>query len=245
MTDSRRQRPRILIIDDDVELVGMLCEYLDREGFDAEACHDGDQALSTLRTNSFDLAILDVMLPGQTGLELLRHIAPQHPGLGVIMLTARGDAVDRILGLELGADDYLPKPFDPRELAARLRAILRRRETSTSELQTPEPITHSAKLILGSLQLDTSRKIASANGQSLVLTAAEFRVLQRLLESPGVPVDRESLTVHALGRHLTLYDRSIDTHISNLRRKLEKAGIHDVMIQSVRGAGYEILERQE
>lgn len=245
MTDQPRQRPRILIVDDDVELVGMLHEYLDREGFDTYACHDGEQALSTLRTNSFDLAILDVMLPGRTGLELLRHVVPHHPGLGVIMLTARGDAVDRILGLELGADDYLPKPFDPRELSARIRAILRRRDTSSPELQTPESITQPAIRRLGGLQLDSSRKSAMANGQSLSLTAAEFRVLQRLLESPGLPVDRESLTAYALGRNLTLYDRSIDTHISNLRRKLERAGLQDVMIQSVRGAGYEILERKE
>lgn len=220
----------------------MLREYLQRDGFETESCHDGEQALSLLDSKIFDLAILDIMLPGRTGLELLRHIGPHHPSIGVIMLTARGDAVDRILGLELGADDYLPKPFDPRELSARLRAILRRREAMLPETQAASSTSKLASLTLGGLQLDPLRKSVSANGQSLNLTVAEFRLLQRLLESPRTPVDRQTLTAHALGRNLTLYDRSVDTHISNLRRKLERAGINDIVIQSVRGAGYEILE---
>jgi two-component system response regulator CpxR len=244
MTSSDSHRARILIVDDDTELVDMLAQYLAREGFSISACHEGNQALTLLAAEAFDLLILDVMLPGRNGLELLRQISPLYPALGVVMLTARGDAVDRILGLELGADDYLPKPFDPRELSARIRAVLRRREAIAREPTRHDTATAPRRILLGALQLDLERKQAWAHDQILPLTAAEFRVLQCLLQSLGSAVDRDTLTNVALGRKLTLYDRSIDTHISNLRRKLERSGATNILIQSVRGAGYEILERQ-
>lgn len=245
MTSSDSHRARILIVDDDTELVDMLAQYLAREGFSISACHEGNQALTLLGAEAFDVLILDVMLPGRNGLELLRQISPLYPALGVVMLTARGDAVDRILGLELGADDYLPKPFDPRELSARIRAVLRRREAIARESTRHDAATAPRRILsLGALQLDFERKQARAHDQILPLTAAEFRVLQCLLQSLGSAVDRDTLTNVALGRKLTLYDRSIDTHISNLRRKLERSGVTHILIQSVRGAGYEILERQ-
>lgn len=245
MTADTSPRTRLLIVDDDSELVDMLEQYLEREGFETHSARDGHQALSTLAAASFDLLILDVMLPGKNGLELLRHITPQYPKLAVIMLTARGDAVDRIVGLELGADDYLPKPFDPRELSARIRAILRRRALAAGEPHTPASEEPAGGTRLGTLHLDLARKQALTKGKALPLTAAEFRVLHCLLQSPATPVDRETLTLRALGRKLALYDRSVDTHVSNLRRKLELGGVTDVLIQSVRGAGYEIVERPE
>lgn len=237
MGSSDLRPSKVLIVDDDVELVHMLSEYLQRDGFTVRSCHDANQALADLAGNPIDLMILDVMLPGRSGLDLLRQLVPDYPALGIIMLTARGDAIDRIVGLELGADDYLPKPFDPRELSARIRAVLRRRETSA------ENEDRDASVEFGSLRLDLTHKQARVRDQKLSLTAAEFRVLYRLIQSHGKAVARDELTEYALGRKLTLYDRSIDTHVSNLRRKLDQAGAKDIVIQSVRSAGYEIMER--
>jgi two-component system response regulator CpxR len=157
------------------------------------------------------------------------------------MLTARGEAIDRILGLELGADDYLPKPFDPRELAARVRAILRRAATVGDNTQSSES---ADSFFVGTLRMDIRRRRATLGGAPLELTGAEFRVLQHLAESRGQPVDRRLLTERALGRTLTLYDRSIDTHVSNLRRKLERQGRSGFEIRSVRGTGYELIETE-
>ena len=237
LSPSDRSQAHILIVDDDEELVHMLCEYLRRDGFTVESCHDAEQAIPHLASTSTDLVILDVMLPGRSGLDLLRQLVPQYPTVGFIMLTARGDAVDRIVGLELGADDYLPKPFDPRELSARIRAVLRRRDPSGG---TPD---RSMQSVFGCLNLDLAHKQARVHDQTLSLTTAEFRVLHRLIQTPGEAVARSTLTEYALGRMLTLYDRSIDTHVSNLRRKLEQAGAKDIRIQSVRGSGYEIMKQ--
>ncbi|MBM4198972.1 MAG: response regulator, partial [Gammaproteobacteria bacterium] len=167
------------------------------------------------------------------------QLRQRKPRLPVLMLTARGEAIDRILGLELGADDYLPKPFDPRELAARIRAILRRVETAgdhSASAEGPE------NLLIGALKLDVRRRRLTLGSTALELTGAEFRVLQQLAASRGQPVDRRLLTARALGRTLTLYDRSIDTHVSNLRRKLERQGQSGIEIRSVRGTGYELIE---
>lgn len=229
----------ILIVDDDRDLASMLAEFLGHEGFQLAAVPDGGSALELIAERPFDLVILDVMLPGSSGFDVLREIRQRKPRLPVLMLTARGEAIDRILGLELGADDYLPKPFDPRELAARVRAILRRAAASgdnATGIASPE------SLDIGVLKIDLRRRRATVGSTVIDLTGAEFRVLQHLAESLGQPVDRRLLTERALGRKLTLYDRSIDTHVSNLRRKLERQGRSGVEIRSVRGTGYELIE---
>ena len=195
----------------------MLQEFLASEGFEVDCAADAASGLAAIRERPADLLVLDVMLPGSSGFDLLRSLRQSHPRLPVLMLTARGEAVDRILGLELGADDYLAKPFDPRELAARLRAIHRRAQSTTND-------TAQTIIELGKLKIDDRRRRATWADAALDLTAAELRIITLLAKAAGQPIDRAELTEHALGRKLTLYDRSIDTHISNLRRKLAQAG---------------------
>ncbi|NBP06906.1 MAG: DNA-binding response regulator [Gammaproteobacteria bacterium] len=231
----------ILIVDDDRDLSSMLAEFLGHEGFQVATIEEGGGALGLIAERPFDLVILDVMLPGSSGFDVLREIRQRKPRLPVLMLTARGEAIDRILGLELGADDYLPKPFDPRELAARVRAILRRAATVGDNTQSSES---ADSFFVGTLRMDIRRRRATLGGAPLELTGAEFRVLQHLAESRGQPVERRLLTERALGRTLTLYDRSIDTHVSNLRRKLERQGRSGFEIRSVRGTGYELIETE-
>ncbi len=231
----------ILIVDDDRDLSSMLAEFLGHEGFQVATIEEGGGALGLIAERPFDLVILDVMLPGSSGFDVLREIRQRKPRLPVLMLTARGEAIDRILGLELGADDYLPKPFDPRELAARVRAILRRAAPVGDNTQSSES---ADSFFVGTLRMDIRRRRATLGGAPLELTGAEFRVLQHLAESRGQPVDRRLLTERALGRTLTLYDRSIDTHVSNLRRKLERQGRSGFEIRSVRGTGYELIETE-
>ena len=222
---------RILLVDDDRELTTMLCEYLGREGFVVDVCHDGSEAAALLaRGTQCNLVVLDVMLPGTNGLDVLRGLRAQHATPPVLMLTARGDDVDRIVGLELGADDYLPKPFNPRELVARLRAILRR---GTERPAPAEEVVH-----IPPIRLDTPRHTVKVRDTVVVLTGAEFRVLEVLMRSVGRVVSREQLTEQALGRPLELYDRSVDTHVSNLRRKLGLVPPDDPEIRGIRGAGY-------
>ena len=220
----------ILIIDDDRELCCLLAEFLQLEGFTSNAVHDGAAAVSHCRENDYDAIVLDVMLPGLQGLEVLRSLR-QFTATPVLMLTARGEDTDRIVGLEMGADDYLPKPCNPRELAARLRAILRRSRGAGDDLQ-------GAELVAGQTRLNTAERRATHAGTALQLTSAEFNVLAVLLARAGSVVDKELLCRQALGRGLTAYDRSIDVHISKLRRKLAAAG-GDNLIVSVRGSGYQ------
>ena len=229
---------RVLIIDDDRDLAAMLGEFLQREGYAVEAHHGADAGVAALRAAEPDLLILDVMLPERSGLDVLRELRLASSRLPVMMLTARGDPIDRILGLELGADDYLAKPFDPRELLARIRAILRR-ATATP---TNTDASHAGELRVGDLYLDLRRRRALLGETTLELTGAEFRVLLGLAQSHGTAVDRADLTEQALGRKLTLYDRSIDTHVSNLRRKFERAGSTSLQIRAVRGTGYELID---
>ena len=226
--------PRVLIIDDDVELCELLSDFLRLEGFEVDALHDGREALRRIDASAPDALVLDIMLPGMQGLEVLRQLRTQH-SLPVIMLTARGEDNDRILGLELGADDYLPKPCNPRELAARLRAVLRRAAPGQ---------TGPAALAVGATRLDAADRSASHEGNALGLTSAEFNVLQLLLLNAGKVVDKETLSREALGRPLNAYDRSIDVHVSKIRRKLSAAGGDDLIV-SVRGAGYQFIHRQE
>lgn len=233
-------RARILLVDDDAELATMLAQFLRNEGLESLIASESQSALRQLSEGQPDLVILDVMLPGRSGFDLLRDIRARAPRLPVMMLTARGESIDRILGLELGADDYLPKPFDPRELLARIRAILRRSAASHHDAGS-SPGDDTA-LQLGTLRLEPRRRRVTLGGQALELTAAEFKVLQCLLEYAGHPVERQQLTEQALGRKLTLYDRAIDTHVSNLRRKMEKCAAEGIEIRAVRGTGYELLD---
>jgi DNA-binding response OmpR family regulator len=222
---------RLLIVDDDRELTAMLTEYLGNEGFRVEVSHDGSEAARRFAAGeTVDLVVLDVMLPGTNGLDLLRSLRQLASAPPVVMLTARGDDVDRIVGLELGADDYLPKPFNPRELVARLRAVLRR---GTERRSASEEVLRIAPIVL-----DVPRHVVRVRDAQVSLTGAEFRVLEVLMRSVGRVVSREQLTEQALGRPLELYDRSIDTHVSNLRRKLGLSVPGDPEIRGIRGAGY-------
>jgi two-component system response regulator CpxR len=221
----------ILIIDDDVELCQMLSEFLAPDHLNLTADHDGESGLKSLQDGNFDLLILDIMLPGMNGLEVLKQLR-KFSEIPAIMLTARGEDIDRILGLEFGADDYIPKPFNPRELVARINAILRRTQTTGVD---------PGKQTVGALELDERTRQVTADGVALRLTGTEFEILRCLIESPGGVVTREELSKQALGRHLLPYDRSIDTHISNLRGKLESAGVHDPGIQNQRGVGYRLV----
>ncbi|MEN0109019.1 MAG: response regulator transcription factor, partial [Pseudomonas sp.] len=198
----------LLLIDDDVELCELLSSWLSQEGFYVRACHDGRSARAALASESPAAVVLDVMLPDGSGLELLKQLRSDHPDLPVLMLSARGEPLDRILGLELGADDYLAKPCDPRELTARLRAVLRR----------SVPVATPSQVELGDLAFSPIRGSVTIAGLDVVLTVSESRLLEALLRQPGEPVDKQELAQLALGRKLTLYDRSLDMHVSNLRK---------------------------
>ena len=226
----------ILIIDDDRELCALLAEFLQLDGFATNAVHDGAAAVDHCRGQSYDAIVLDIMLPGLQGLEVLRSLR-RFSSTPVLMLTARGEDTDRIVGLEMGADDYLPKPCNPRELAARLRAILRRFTAGPDA-----PHEKGQELVVGHTRLNSAQRSATYAGTDLGLTAAEFNVLAALLARAGKVVDKESLCRQALGRPLAAYDRSIDVHISKLRRKLATVG-GDSLIVSVRGSGYQFTLR--
>jgi two-component system response regulator CpxR len=222
---------RILLVDDDRELCQMLTEYLDAEHFEVQSVHDGAAALAQLRSAEFGIMILDVMLPGVSGFDVLRDLGAAHT-TPILMLTARGDDIDRIVGLELGADDYLSKPFNPRELVARIRAILRRASSRAARGAAPDV------LVVGQVSLNMGSHQVRVHERPIVVTGAEFRVLELLMRSAGQVISRESLTEQALGRKLVAYDRSIDTHISNLRRKLQLPSGTNPEIKNVRGSGY-------
>ena len=222
---------RVLLVDDDRELCQMLTEYLEAEHFEVKSVHDGSDALDELKVNEFEILILDVMLPSVGGFDVLRTLGASYD-TPILMLTARGDDVDRIVGLELGADDYLSKPFNPRELVARIRAILRR---ATSRAARGAP---TDEVAVGPIVLNTSMRQVRIADLPVTLTGAEFRVLELLMRSAGQVISRESMTEQALGRKLVPYDRSIDTHISNLRRKLNLEAGRNPEIKNVRGSGY-------
>ena len=223
----------LLIVDDDISLCELLRSYLEHEGFQVSLAHSAEAAQQWLSDNSApDLMILDIMMPGQSGLELLQILRPaiQVP---VIMLTGRGDDIDRILGLEMGADDYLPKPCNPRELLARIRAVLRRS-------QTPLPV--SRVLELSGIYLDPAMRQVSLMDQPLELTSTEFNVLHTLMSHAGEVVSKESLTEKVLHRKLTLYDRALDVHVSRVRQKLAEVSEPAAeLIKTVRGQGYQFI----
>ena len=218
----------ILIADDDVELCALLQEYLEQEGFTVHLAHDGELALDRARDTQLDALVLDIMMPAMNGIDVLKTLR-QESSLPVVMLTARGDDLDRILGLELGADDYLPKPCNPRELVARLRAVLRRSQGQAV----------TAVIRVDDLEIDSGAREAKREGQRLDLTSTEFSVLRLLLQHAGSPVDKRELYLAALGREPVRYDRSIDMHVSNLRRKLGPSKEGAGRIETVRGIGYQ------
>ncbi|MBM9613673.1 response regulator transcription factor [Desulfobulbus rhabdoformis] len=223
---------KILIIDDDTELCDLLTTYLDQEGFDVAAIHEAQDGLAAAQSGDYAFLILDVMLPGFSGFDLLRQLR-RTSAMPVIMLTARGDEVDRIVGLEMGADDYLPKPFNPRELVARIRAIQRRGENGLGN-QSGVP----GKIMADDIAIDLGTRTVYQNDAEVILTAVEFSLLHALIKRIGQVVNREDLAQEVLGRKLEMFDRSIDVHISSLRKKLGHH-IHGVeRIKTIRSVGY-------
>jgi len=226
---------RLLLIDDDKELSAMLAEYLRSEGFEVDAVYEGLSGLEKAKSQPYDALVLDVMMPGLDGFAVLRQLRT-YSTVPVLMLTAKGDEVDRIVGLEMGADDYLSKPFNPRELLARVRAVLRR-----SQLPT-ELITEDDQLVAGKLTMEISSRTATASNKLMDLTSTEFNVLYILLRQVGRVVTKEMLSQSAMGRSLEKYDRSIDMHMSNLRKKLIQYGL-PLSIVTVRGQGYQLVDK--
>lgn len=229
--------PKILLIDDDDELSQLVIDYLTLDGFHLDRAADGPAGLLRAQSGQYQLILLDVMLPGLDGLSLLRQLR-QSSYCPVLMLTARGDDIDRIVGLELGADDYLAKPFNPRELSARVRAILRRVELAQ---QPAAPQQHNL-LELNNVQLNRQNRQVHCAGSAVVLTATEFQLLDYLMSHAGSVITKEDLSKEVLGRTLQLYDRSLDVHISNIRKKLSVADAGE-KIQTLRGSGYIFLEQ--
>lgn len=220
-----------MIIDDDEELCELVSEYLTVEGFETECVHDGESGLKKAISGDYDMAILDVMLPKMNGFDVLRNLR-EKSALPVIMLTARGEDMERIVGLEIGADDYLPKPFNPRELVARLRAILRRVNNEDGDDAVAE------KLRAEDLEISASSRSAKLDGVEVGLTSVEFDLLTALVREAGKVVKKEDLSENVLERSLSPYDRSLDMHISNLRKKLGLRTDGSERIKTVRSVGY-------
>lgn len=221
----------ILIIDDDADLCDLLNDLLTRDGFKVESVHNGTDGVEQAISGRHALAVLDVMLPGINGFEVLRRIRALSR-IPVLMLTARGEDVDRIVGLEIGADDYLPKPFNPRELIARIRAVLRRMEAG------PRYQAETGRLIIDDLELVPGTRTVRCSGQHVELTSVEFSILETLLRQAGKVVNRNDLTRQAMGRDASVYDRSVDVHMSSLRKKLGQRADKQERIKTVRNIGY-------
>jgi len=224
----------ILLIDDDIELTDLMRRFLTHEGFSVDSESDGTAGLERMRTDTFDLAVIDVMMPGKNGMDVLRELRG-FSQLPVIMLTARGEEMDRIIGLELGADDYIPKPCNPRELAARIRAVLRRAEgVRADEKQSDTP---QVQHIAGFEWHPQSRRILEG-GAELILTSSEYNILSVLLEHAGKVVEKNELTEQALGKHHGPFDRTLDVHIGRIRKKLAVMDNGEPRIKTVRGVGW-------
>jgi len=220
--------PNVLVIDDDPGIRDLLKEYLDARGFVTATAPDGPEGLRAAEAGRHDLVVLDVMLPGMDGLEVLRTLRATS-AVPVIMLTARGDDIDRIVGLELGADDYLAKPFNPRELVARIQAVLRRASAA------PDP---GGALHAGPLTVDPARRVVTLDGQEIPMTTTEFELLRVLVERAGRVVQREQLMELARGEDFAAFDRSVDVHISHIRRKLGDPARQPRLVKTIRGVGY-------
>lgn len=224
---------KILLIEDDQDLSSLLSELLTIDGYQMETAHTGKEGLRKALAENWDAIILDIMLPEMDGLEVLRRLRPQCKS-PVMMLTARGEELDRIIGFELGADDYLPKPFNPRELVARLKALLRRVRLD----QEPAEPTASAELTIANLRIEAGAREASIDNQQVPLTQVEFDLLLLLAKNAGKVMTKEALYEMVLARKLSLYDRALDVHISNLRKKLADLGMNVDPIKTIRGVGY-------
>ena len=220
----------ILLADDDVELSDLLREYFESEGFQVRVAHDGEKALEQARRPGLDLMVLDIMMPEMNGMDVLKELR-RDSRLPVIMLTARGDDMDRILGLELGADDYVPKPCNPRELLARIRAVMRRVPAA--------PDSEHTVIVTDDLELNQGARTLTKSGEAVELTSTEFSILMELLMHRGEVVSKRDLYVSALGREPVPHDRSVDMHVSNLRRKLGPDPRGDNRIETIRGSGYQ------
>lgn len=235
---------KILLVDDDIELTELLSELLTLEGFHVHLVHNGQEALDELELQPhYDLILLDVMMPILNGIETLKRLRQKYE-IPVLMLSARDDDIDRVLGLELGADDYLPKPFNDRELVARIKAILRRTNPQKGlqqgeiELVSQNPEEDKKFLQFGGVELHPGRQQAIFEGKDLDLTGTEFALLQTLMRNPGQILSRELLSLEILGKRLTPYDRAIDMHISNLRKKLPERNDNLPWFKTLRGRGY-------
>ncbi|PYS80123.1 MAG: DNA-binding response regulator [Acidobacteria bacterium] len=233
----------VLIVDDDRELCELVAELLSEEGFRVEVSNRSEQGLRRALDGSHSLVVLDVMMPGMNGFEVLRRLRAEGSPVPVLMLTARGEDVDRIVGLEIGADDYLPKPFNPRELVARIHAILRRTRSRGPASHAAAGSAASDRIAVGDVEVDTGTRHVRRAGESVELTNVEYEILVLLLAAAGRVVKREDLVRSALGRELSLFDRSIDMHISHLRKKLGHHVGEVERIKTVRGVGY-IYARQ-
>lgn len=225
---------KVLLVDDDVELVGMLKEYLEQEGFEVGTAHDGEAGVAAAFAAPYDIAVLDVMMPRLGGVDALRRIRVRSE-MPVLMLTAKGDEMDRILGLELGADDYVTKPCTPRELTARLRAILRRTQAVEAGDGAAGPI------VVGQLAVHPEQRRAEWAGKPVELTSTEYNLLEVLARNAGRPVGKNALSEQALGRPLARFDRSIDVHLSSIRHKLGTLADGRSCIQTVYRLGYQLL----
>ncbi|BCD96507.1 response regulator transcription factor [Marinagarivorans cellulosilyticus] len=225
---------RVLLVDDDLALCELLAQYLQAEGFDVCSVNSGSGAIEHLAKAECDVMVLDIMMPGMTGLEVLQRVRADN-AIPIIMLTGRGDDIDRIIGLEMGADDYLGKPCNPRELAARLRAVTRRAQPGAAGYGAAEAV-----ITLNNITMNSSTLAVTFNGEPASLTGAEFNVLLVLMKSAGQALSKQNLTREALHREFTQYDRSIDVHVSRIRHKLAESGLSDI-IRSVRGVGYQML----
>jgi len=229
---------RVLIIDDDTKLRELLHEYLEENGYEVLSLEDGTEALTTIEKASPDIVILDVMMPGIGGLDLLKEINRKY-ALPIIMLTAKGEETDRIIGLELGADDYIPKPFNPRELLARMRAVMRRVPADgeeTGEAENPRIIK------AGGLTLDRAKQTVVIDDKELDLSSTEHKILEVLMKNPNSVMSRDEIMSIARGRDFMAFDRSIDVHISKLRAKLEVDPRYPKLIKTVWGAGYMFVD---
>jgi len=222
---------RILVIDDDIELCELVAEYLEPDGYKVEAVHEGHEGVSRALSGEHALVVLDYMLPGLNGFEVLRQIRASSR-LPIVMLTARGDDMNRIIGLQIGADDYLPKPFNPLELVARINAVLRRAQGAPDQKPAAEVV------VVGDVEMDHRTRSVRRGGEPIELTAVEYALLEKLLGAPGCILEREELVKDVLHRQLSPFDRSIDTHISNLRKKLGHQVNGAERIKTVRSVGY-------
>jgi DNA-binding response OmpR family regulator len=232
-TIGRSSKQHVLVVDDDVELCQLLSQYLAEEGFTIESAHTGLKGVERALSGEHSIVVLDVMLPDVKGFEVLRRVRAQSQ-IPVLMLTARGDDQDRILGLEMGADDYLPKPFNTRELSARIDAVLRRTRMESMAIGSGV----EQHMFLEDIELDKGARVARRDGQTLDLTAVEFDLLEILLKSAGSVLSREEMVRAVLGREFSPFDRSMDTHVSNLRKKLGLRPDGTERIKGVRGIGY-------